>query len=198
MFKPLLTLLLWAALASADDVDCGAMKTKQLRQWLAARGLKCEGCAEKADFVALCEANIDAPLLQADEPPAGDYVPPSGGGGGGGKDQSIEDLLAGMKGMPGMENIKMFSADDLKGMNTEQMGASMGGGKGRRSKAEWRQDLVDFYTRYGLDDKIDGVDAALDKWRGREQRMFDALYKKYDKEIRAKDDYAKDDYKDEV
>lgn len=193
-----LTLLLCAGLlASADEeVDCGAMKLKNLRLWLKARGLKCEGCAEKADYVALCEQNRDAPV-QMTEPSGSE---PAGGGaaGGGGKDQSIEDLLAGMKGMPGMENIKMFSADDLKGMNAEQMGASMGGGnRGRRPRAEWRQDLVDFYTRYGLDDKLDGVDAALDKWKGREQRMMDALYKKYDNEIRAKDDYAKDT-KDEV
>ena len=39
------------------------------------------------------------------------------------------------------------------------------------------------------------VDAALDKWKGRESRMFDALYKKYDVEIRAKSDAAA---KDEV
>ena len=58
-----------------------------------------------------------------------------------------------------------------------------------------RDELVDFYSRYGLDDKIAGVDAALDKWKGRESRMFDALYKKYDVEIRAKSDAAA---KDEV
>ena len=34
-----------------------------------------------------------------------------------------------------------------------------------------------------MEDKLDGVDAALDKWKGREDRMFDALYKKYDAEI---------------
>ena len=96
-----LTLLLCAGLlASADEeVDCGAMKLKNLRLWLKARGLKCEGCAEKADYVALCEQNRDAPV-QMTEPSGSE---PAGGGaaGGGGKDQSIEDLLAGMKGMPG-------------------------------------------------------------------------------------------------
>ena len=136
--------------------------------------------------MTLCEQNKDAPLLPPEEPPAD---------AGKGKDQSIEDLLASMKGMPGMEGIKMFTADDLKNMNPEQMGASMGGRGGRKSRAEWRDELVDFYSRYGLDDKIAGVDAALDKWKGRESRMFDALYKKYDVEIRAKSDAAA---KDEV
>ena len=32
-----------------DEVDCNGMRTKALRQWLAARGLKCDGCAEKAE-----------------------------------------------------------------------------------------------------------------------------------------------------
>ena len=182
----IMSALLLAVAAADSEVDCGAMRTKELRKWLAARGLKCEGCAEKADYVTLCEQNKDAPLLPPEEPPAD---------AGKGKDQSIEDLLASMKGMPGMEGIKMFTADDLKNMNPEQMGASMGGRGGRKSRAEWRDELVDFYSRYGLDDKIAGVDAALDKWKGRESRMFDALYKKYDVEIRAKSDAAA---KDEV
>jgi hypothetical protein len=38
-----------------------------------------------------------------------------------GSDQSIEELLASMKGMPGMENIKMFTPDDLNNMNTEEV-----------------------------------------------------------------------------
>ena len=33
--------------------------------------------------------------------------------------------------------------------------------------------------------QLDGVDAALDKWSGREERMFTALNKKYDAEIKA-------------
>ena len=41
------------------------------------------------------------------------------------------------------------------------------------TRAEHRQRLVDFYTQYGMTDKLDGVDAALDKWKGREERMFD-------------------------
>ena len=50
--------------ADGDEVDCSGMKTKALRQWLAARALKCDGCTEKADFVALCENNKDAPLAK--------------------------------------------------------------------------------------------------------------------------------------
>ena len=37
--------------------------------------------------------------------------------------------------------------------------------------------------------ELEGVDAALDKWKGREEKMLDALYKKYDKEINAFYDY---------
>jgi len=33
------------------------------------------------------------------------------------KEQSIEELMTSMKGMPGMEGIKMFTADDLKNMD---------------------------------------------------------------------------------
>lgn len=172
-----LALLSFLAISAAEDVNCGAMRTKELRKWLAERGLRCDGCAEKADFVALCEANKDAQLLPPKEP---EPKPPE-------KEKNIEDILAGMKGMPGMENIKMFTADDLKGMNTEQMGSKFGGAPSK-TRAQWREQLVSFYQRYGLDDKVAGADAALDKWRGRESRMFDALYKKYDKEIRAKDD----------
>ena len=61
--------LLVALLVGADqEVDCSAMKTKQLRQWLAARGLSCSGCAEKSDFVNMCEANKAAPLVESKLP----------------------------------------------------------------------------------------------------------------------------------
>ena len=64
----IMSALLLAVAASDSEVDCGAMRTKELRKWLAARGLKCEGCAEKADYVTLCEQNKDAPLLPPEEP----------------------------------------------------------------------------------------------------------------------------------
>ena len=40
--------------------------------------------------------------------------------------------------------------------------------------------------------QLDGVDAALDKWKGREEKMMSALNKKYDKEIREYWDKQKD------
>ena len=65
----IMSALLLAVAAADSEVDCGAMRTKELRKWLAARGLKCEGCAEKADYVTLwCEQNKDAPLLPPEEP----------------------------------------------------------------------------------------------------------------------------------
>jgi len=185
-----LTALL-AALCAADDVDCQAMRTKQLRTFLAERGLKCEGCAEKQDFVAMCEEHKDTPPVAREEvPSAGAEKPPAG-------NDNIEDILASLKGMPGMEGLKVFGADDLKNLNAEQMARDMGGKPPRRSRAEWREELVDFYTRYDLTEKIDGVDAALDKWKGRESRMMDALYKKYDDKIRAASPAA-DDSKEEL
>ena len=39
--------------------------------------------------------------------------------------------------------------------------------------------MVDFYTMYGLEDKLDGVDAALDKFKGKENKIMPKLYKKY-------------------
>jgi hypothetical protein len=99
-------------LSDAADVDCNAMRTKELRAFLSERGLRCEGCAEKSDFVAMCEEHKDTPVQIKDSP---QEDPPKG------SDQSIEELLASMKGMPGMENIKMFTPDDLNNMNTEEV-----------------------------------------------------------------------------
>jgi len=56
----------------------------------------------------------------------------------------------------------------------------------RKTRTQYKRQLVHFYERYGLTSKIAGVDAALDKWKGREEKMFDALHKKYDDVIKAK------------
>ena len=48
----------------------------------------------------------------------------------------------------------MFSGDDLKNMNYEQMGNMFGGGKKKRkTRSQYRRDVVDFYERYGMSDK---------------------------------------------
>jgi hypothetical protein len=176
--------------AAAEDeeaapVDCKGMKGKALRQWLVARGLKCDGCAEKSDFVALCEANKDAPVVASRDPPLNIRTP-----GESGSTDSVEDLLKSMKGVPGMENIKMFTADDLKNMGSEGMANAFAGGSGApetrpRTRAEWKQDVVDFYERFALPYTDEGVETALDKWKGREQRMLGALHKKYAQEVDA-------------
>jgi len=192
-------LLVGGALAQEGEIDCKRMKVKELRQMLAARGVKCEGCAEKADFQQLCEKEKDTPLLPVEDEPAAPAEPE--------KEKDVEEMLKGFKGIPGMEGVKMFSGDDLKNMNYEQMGNMFGGGGGRskprKTRSQYRRELVEFYQRYSLEDKLDGVDTALDKWKGREDRMFDALYKKYDAEItkhwdaqREKDDGAA--YDDEI
>jgi len=180
--------LLCCALAQDGEVNCKGMRVKELRQFLSARGVKCEGCAEKADFLKLCEEHADTPVLppKEEEPTA-----PAE------KEKDVEDILKNLKGMPGMDGIKMFSGDDLKNMNYEQMGNMFGGGGGggggrgsggrpkpRKTRSQHRRELVEFYKRYAMDDKIDGVDAALDKWKGREEKMFTALHKKYDDDIK--------------
>ena len=182
----------------AGEVDCAGMKLKALRQWLAARGLKCDGCAEKADYVALCNQNKDAPLVEAlktdDGKPSKVRTPGDAGGG----DTDINELLKSMKGMPGMENVKMFTPDDLKNLNPDDWnsGNAAGSAKQRkptqaevelaaRRRKEARDDLIGFYKTYGLDDKIDGVDAAMSKWKGRDDKMMQAVRKKYAAEVEA-------------
>ena len=178
-----------AAAAAAEDVsvECGKMRVKQLVKFLHDRGHSCNGCAEKADYVAMCETHKDDPLVEAPAPAedAAGPAPPQ---------ESIEELMSKMKGIPGMENIKMFGADDLKNMNYEQMGKAFGGEpvtsqRCRQTRGQYKKRLVEFYNRFGLGDKVAGADAALNmKWKGREERMFD---KKYDAEIKAH--YAKED-----
>ena len=46
-------------------------------------------------------------------------------------------------------------------------GGGGGGGrpKPRKTRSQYRRELTEFYKRYAMDDKLDGVDAALDKWK---------------------------------
>ncbi|KAJ1633496.1 hypothetical protein T492DRAFT_981474 [Pavlovales sp. CCMP2436] len=108
-FFLLAALALGVCLADEVEVDCGAMKTKELKSFLARKGRKCEGCAERSDFVSLCAEVKDLP----DVPPEKIVKPRREGKD---KDQSIEDLLASLKGMPGMDNIKVFKPSDLDDM----------------------------------------------------------------------------------
>ena len=64
-------LLVGGALAQEGEIDCKRMKAKELRQMLAARGVKCEGCAEKVPSPVLPAAphSAAAPPLPASPPP---------------------------------------------------------------------------------------------------------------------------------
>eukprot|EP00962_Isochrysis_galbana_P000445 scaffold128_cov118-Isochrysis_galbana.AAC.6 len=66
-------------------------------------------------------------------------------------------------------------------MDPERMAQQMAGGRGgrpkRRTRSQWKRELVAFYEAHGLQDKVAGVDAALDKWKGREQIMWDKVQK---------------------
>ena len=70
-------LVLCCALAQAEDeeVNCKGMRVKALNNFLRARGLACEGCAEKADYVKLCEEHKDTPVLPPKEEPAAAAAP---------------------------------------------------------------------------------------------------------------------------
>ena len=46
--------LLCCALAQGGEVNCKGMRVKELRQFLGARGVKCEGCAEKVSIRTVC------------------------------------------------------------------------------------------------------------------------------------------------
>ena len=185
-------LSLLSGAGATDEFDCKGMRVKQLRTFLAERGVKCEGCAEKSDFLALCEEHKDTPVVEQPEPK--EPEPPVGDGKG---EKNIDDILSGLKGMPGMEGIKMFSGDDLKNMNYEQMGKQFGGGKRpRKTKSQYRRQLVDFYKRYDLPYAEEKIDTAMDKFKGKEEKMFDKLYQKYDAEIKAYNEKEDEKYKD--
>ena len=83
----------------------------------------------------------------------------------------------------------MFTADDL--LKGNAFGGGGGGSfgeqwaKSKRPASEWRQELVEFYETYGMQDKLAGVDAAMEKWKGREGHMMKAVRKKYAAEVEA-------------
>lgn len=106
LFLVALTLLALSSAAAAEEVDCSKMKTKELKQFLARKGKKCEGCMEKADFVSLCAASTDLPDVPEEEQPQ-QKAKKKANDAGDDKAKSIDELLASMKGMPGMENIKV-------------------------------------------------------------------------------------------
>lgn len=111
------------------------MPVKKLKQFLAARGLECKGCAEKEDFVKLAFDNRDTPLAAKPEESAaasssGDERSPET------KKKELDDLMASLRGSGLGDNIKMFTKDDFAGMSAEQMAskfgeAGTGGGSGR-------------------------------------------------------------------
>jgi density-regulated protein DRP1 len=62
-------------------------------------------------------------------------------------------------------------------------GEGTGGGREAKPTAPWttRERLTAFYTKY-QPDKLDGIDAILTKYSGKEDKLFMALVKKYGEE----------------
>merc|ERR1719219_2893638 len=101
----------------AADIDCKKMRVKELKKFVKLKGKECRGCAEKHDFVQLCEESKGLPDVVVEEKKH-EEKPKS--------DESIEDIMEKMKGMPGMENMKMYTAEDLKNMKPEDFAAGKG------------------------------------------------------------------------
>eukprot|EP00667_Euglena_gracilis_P018994 EG_transcript_20264 len=66
LFMSLQFLSLGSGVLTEDSVR--AMKIKDLRKFLDDRGIPCEGCVEKADFVKKALATKDTPVLDAKKP----------------------------------------------------------------------------------------------------------------------------------
>ena len=60
-------------------------QTKELKKFLAERGLSCNGCAEKDDFVKMAFENQDTPIVPKEPEP--EPAPSSGD-----KDANIEEV----------------------------------------------------------------------------------------------------------
>jgi len=83
------------------------MKIKQLLGLLEERGrpcLKCKG-AEKSHIVSQVLEAIHLPIVPKKKAPKGKDKP-----------EDVEDIMSKLKGMPGMENIKVFGRDDMDKM----------------------------------------------------------------------------------
>ena len=92
----------------------------------------------------------------------------------------IDSLMATMKSMPGIEGFRMFTAKELlewEGMETDDDDLRTDPAKPRprrtKTREEWRERLVRFYTEFGLEEKLPDVDKALDTWKGREEKMLE-------------------------
>lgn len=111
---------------SLDEIK--KMPVKKLRQFLAARGLECKGCAEKDDFVKMAFENKDTPV--APKPEASTPAPSSDEKDPETKKKELDDLMASLRGSGLGDGIKMFTKDDFEGLSPEQMAAKFGGGGG--------------------------------------------------------------------
>lgn len=102
MFVAGLIVVLAMHLARAEDA-CSAMKIKELKELLARKGKVCDGCAEKSDFVTMCEEVFHLADVPEAERPAIKKAPRAAKAPEDDKKKSLDDILASLKGMPGMD-----------------------------------------------------------------------------------------------
>ena len=94
------------------------MKIKELLALLTERGVECKNCrgAEKSHIIGQVRDAIHLPKNTKKAEDKKRNAAKARSGREGGKDEGVEDILAKMKGMPGMENIKVFGRDDIDKM----------------------------------------------------------------------------------
>jgi hypothetical protein len=83
------------------------------------------GCSEKKEFVDMAEANRDSPVVKA-EPQQNEQLEK--------EDQpNMDELLAKLKGFGG-GGAKVFTADDIKNMNFDDIARGAGGSGGKKDR----------------------------------------------------------------
>ncbi|EKX48670.1 hypothetical protein GUITHDRAFT_105304 [Guillardia theta CCMP2712] len=83
------------------------MRAKELLVLLKERGVDCKECrgAEKSFLIQKVRENLHLPVKNKINQENAK-----------GKDESVDDIMAKLKGMPGMENIKVYGRDDIEKM----------------------------------------------------------------------------------
>ena len=114
---------------ASGDIDFNTMRIKELREFLADRGLSCKACSEKKELIEMAEANRDVPPLELEE--KSDKFTRTKN-----PSPNIDEVLEKLKsGGFGGSGAKIFTADDLKNMDFDKFREN-GGKSKKRSKRD--------------------------------------------------------------